>query len=88
MANRDLFKFLVQAANCLAAATDGFISFSIIYFLHKRRTGREQSVFSISRLHFTEPDVIDLFRTNGVLNWLMAYTVNSGAITMWVMIEF
>ena len=49
MANRDLFKFLVQAANCLAAATDGFISFSIIYFLHKRRTGREQSVvFSLS----------------------------------------
>ncbi|KAK7676404.1 hypothetical protein QCA50_020622 [Cerrena zonata] len=52
----------VEVANGLAAAVDAIIALSLIYFLHRRRSGQD--------------------RTDGIVRWLMGYTINSGAAIM------
>ena len=79
-----VLKITVQVANSLAAFTDGFIALSLIYLLWRKRTGQQRSAlsnFDLCLADLKKP----LPRTNGILNWLIIYTINSGAVTMWVM---
>ena len=73
-------KVTVQAANCFAVVNDGLIACSLIYFIYQRSACNYRSVSSIP---VPCPLTLTKFiRTRGIINWLMAYTVNSGAITM------
>ena len=73
-------------ANGLFAAADGLIAMWMIYYLLHSRTGFKRYTHRLnSRFKCLRRQ---LYRTDGIICWLMAYIVNTGAITMYAQSSF
>ena len=64
----------------LSALVDSLIAFVLCLYLLRRRTGMKRHENNLSAAHLYS-QLTSLISTNGIVNRLLLYSVNTGAVT-------